>query len=51
MTKLRGAARVSNQALSAIGPAIHWQRSYVSVYKTYRIHLADGEDSIRNMPN
>lgn len=47
VTELCGAARASNQALSAIGPGIQWQHSYIAGDKTFCVYLADGEDAIR----
>jgi hypothetical protein len=44
---LCGAARTSNTALAAIGPAIQWQHSYVAGDKTFCIYLAESEADIR----
>ena len=47
LTELCGAARASNSALSAIGPKIQWQHSYVAGDKTFCIYLAESEEEIR----
>ncbi len=47
LTELCGAARASNGALAAIGPAIQWQHSYVAGDKTFCIYLAETEDEIK----
>lgn len=46
-TELCGASRASNQALSALAPAIQWQHSYVAGDKTFCVYLAQNEDAIR----
>lgn len=47
VTELCGASRASNQALSALAPAVQWQHSYVAGDKTFCVYLAEGEDVIR----
>jgi hypothetical protein len=47
IVELCGAARASNQAIAKIGPAIHWQHSYVAGDRTFCIYLADSEATIR----
>ena len=44
---LRAAARKSNEALRAVGPAIQWIESYVAADKTFCVYLAEDEGAIR----
>jgi hypothetical protein len=41
------AARQSNAALSAVGPGIQWQHSYLAGDKTFCVYLAENEELIR----
>jgi Protein of unknown function (DUF4242) len=44
--QLKGAAAKSNEALTAIGPDIQWQESYVAGNKTFCVYLAKDEATI-----
>lgn len=46
--ELCDAARTSNDALSAVGPGIQWQHSYVAADRTYCVYLAENEELIRS---
>jgi Protein of unknown function (DUF4242) len=45
--QLRAAAAKSNEVLSALGPDIQWQESYVAADKTFCVYLAKDEGIIR----
>lgn len=44
---LRGACKVSTDALEALAPRVQWQHSYVAGDKTFCVYLADDEAAIR----
>jgi len=45
--QIRGAAMISNEALSQIGPAIQWVQSHVTDDRIYCVYLAESESVIR----
>jgi hypothetical protein len=44
---LAAAAAKSNAALKELAPAVHWEHSYVTGYKTFCVYVAENEDVIR----
>jgi uncharacterized protein DUF4242 len=45
--QLKGAAAKSNEVLTALGPDIQWQESYVAGDKTFCVYLAKDEAIIK----
>jgi hypothetical protein len=45
--QLRGASKVSNEALSRLAPRVQWDHSYVAANKTFCVYLAEDEAAIR----
>ena len=45
--QLKGAAAKSNEVLTALGPDIQWQESFVAADKTFCVYLAKDEAIIR----
>lgn len=46
--ELKGAAAVSNKALSDLAPRVQWQQSYVAGDKTFCVYLAEDEAAIHD---
>jgi hypothetical protein len=44
--QLQETAKVSNQALSQLGPGIQWMESFVTAEKTFCVYLAENETLI-----
>ena len=44
--QLQETAKVSNQALSQLGPGIQWMESFVTAEKTFCVYLAENESLI-----
>jgi hypothetical protein len=44
--QLQETAKVSNQALSQLGPGIQWVESFVTAEKTFCVYLAENESLI-----
>lgn len=45
--QLQETAKVSNHALSQLGPGIQWVESFVTAEKTFCVYLAENESIIR----